>query len=117
MGAKTWMLVYSNGNAADTLHRKPQLDREKSAALAEELFPSCRLNPLGDVDLSDTCPRGRKIHVGCYDDVNIVAAKEFGIDRPSTLKNSFLDPHLGNTICLHAMHSVVDWFAYATWRN
>lgn len=117
MGAKTWMLVYSNGDAAGTLRRKPRLDRAKSVAVAKQLFGSSRLEEVEDVDLSDTSPRGRDIHVGCYDDVRVVAAKEIGIDRPSQLKPLFLNPQLGSTVCLHAMHSVVDWFAYAIWRD
>jgi hypothetical protein len=117
MGAKAWMVVYSNGNAGDTLRRKPTLDRVRSIELAGQLFPTSNLVGLEDVDLSLTDPRGRKVYVGCYDDVSIVAAKEFGIDHPSKIKSSFLDQRYGNTICLLAAHSVVDWFAYAIWRD
>lgn len=47
----------------------------------------------------------------------VVAASEIGIDYPSKLSNKFLDASLGNTIYLHAMHSVVDWFAFCVWKN
>jgi hypothetical protein len=49
--------------------------------------------------------------------VSIVAAKEFAIDRPSGLPPSFLREMPARTVYLHAMHSVVDWFAFATWEN
>jgi hypothetical protein len=44
-----------------------------------------------------------------------MAAKEFGIDYPSKLPVSFIRGH--GTVYLHAMHSVVDWFAFAKWNN
>ncbi|MGI9323860.1 MAG: DUF6928 family protein [Pseudomonadales bacterium] len=117
MGASTWMLVYSNGNAGEVLRQKPELDRAKSLKFAEALFPETRFRALEEVDLSNTRPRGRDIHVGCYGDVSIVAAKEFGRDHPSKLSDAFVRTEFGDTLCLHAMHSVVDFFAYAIWRD
>jgi hypothetical protein len=49
--------------------------------------------------------------------VFVIAAKEFGIDYPSKIPPSFLNKNYGNTIQLHAMHSVVDWLAFAVWKN
>ena len=49
--------------------------------------------------------------------MSIIAAKEFGIDKPSKLKPHFLNAATGSKVYLHAMHSVVDWFAYAIWEN
>lgn len=40
-----------------------------------------------------------------------------GRDRPSTLPSAFIEESRGRTLYLHAMHSVVDWFAYAVWRD
>jgi hypothetical protein len=117
MGAKTWMLVYANGNAPEILKANPRLDREATALLARKLFPSEKLEPLGDGDLSFTCPPGDEVHIGCFAGLSVVAAKEFGIDYPSTLQSIFLDDAPGQTIYLHAMHSVVDWFAYAVWTS
>jgi hypothetical protein len=117
MGAKTWMLVYCDGSAKDILRSKPELDRAATVALAKKLFPSEKLEPLSDGTLSFTCPPDNELIIGCYPSLSIVAAKEFGIDRPSKLPALFLDPALGHTIYLHAMHSVVDWFAYAVWND
>lgn len=117
MGAKTWMLVYSNGNPGEVLAAKPLLDREATAALAQKLFPAERLDPLEDGDLLYTNPPDGELRVGSFPGAAIVAAKEFAIDRPSELPPHFLDPSLGNTVHLHAMHSVVDWFAFAIWRD
>ena len=117
MGAKTWLLAYVEGQASDVLKAGPKLDRPASAALAKQLFPSARFEPLDDGDVSFTCPPNNEIHVGCFPGLSIIAASEFGIDHPSRLPSSFLSAANGRAVYLHAMHSVVDWFAYAIWVN
>lgn len=117
MGAKTWMLIYGNESISETLKKKPDLDRATTVELAKRLFPSEALKPLSDVDLSYTCPPDDELIIGCFSGLNIIAAKEFGIDYPSKLPTQFLDPSLGTTLYLHAMLSTVDWFAYAIWRD
>ena len=47
----------------------------------------------------------------------MIAAKEFGIDRPSTLDHRYIAAAGRGTVTLHAMHSVVDWFAFAQWSD
>ena len=119
MGAKTWMLVYAeDGKASAILRSSPQLDRTARVALAKELFPNDRLETTDrDGDLSYTCPPDDEVHIGCFDGLSVIAAKEFGIDHPSKLPQRFLDAAKGRNVYLHAMHSVVDWFAYAVWVN
>jgi len=117
MGAKTWMLVYAERNAREALQRGPRLDRDATATLAATLFPSEKLEPLSDGDLSYTCPPDNELCIGCFPGVSIVAAKEFGIDYPSKLLPRFIEAGGAGSISLHAMHSVVDWFAYAQWLN
>ena len=117
MGAKSWMLVYHDTDVAQTLASKPTLNRAESTAFAKDLFPRHALTPIDDGTLLDTAPRGNDVYVGCYPGVSIVAAEEFGIDYPSKLPVEFLDPKYGESVCLHAMHSVVDWFAFAIWHR
>jgi hypothetical protein len=117
MGAKTWMLGYVEDGGADKFASNPQLDRQASIELAHKLFPSEKLEPIEDGSLAYTCPRGNKIYVGCFPGLNIVAAYELGIDYPSKLPKSFLEVANRRTVYHHAMHSVVDWFAYAKWDN
>jgi hypothetical protein len=115
MGAKTWMLAYVNGSVSEILKSDPELDREAASALARKLFPSEKLEPLDDGDLLFTCPPDDELVVGCFPGLSIIAATEFGIDNPSELDPKFLGAARGSTVYLHAMHSVVDWFAYAIW--
>lgn len=117
MGAKTWMLVYSDGHVRETLGAKPVLDRDATRRFAQELFPSEKLEPLPDGSLAHTNPPNEEITIGCFGNVKVVAAEEFGIDYPSQLPDRFLQAGGKGTIHFHAMHSVVDWAAFAVWRE
>lgn len=111
------MLVYSSRNAAEALRGNPELDREATLRLAKGLFPKEKLEPIGEGDLSYTCPPDDELHIGCFPCVSILAAKEFGIDYPSRLAARFIEGGGAGTIYLHAMHSVVDWFGFAQWSG
>lgn len=117
MGAKTWMLVYSHGDAREALSRRPTLDRDATAKFVQSLFPGETLKLMGDGDLCYTNPPDNEIYAGCFPGVSVVAAAEFGIDYPSRLPAHFIAAGGGGTVTLHAMHSVVDWFAFARWEG
>ena len=110
-------MAYADRDICEVLRGKPALDRDATLALARRLFPKEKLEPIGDGDLLYTCPPDDEIHMGCFPGVAIVAAKEFGIDHPSHLPAQFIAAGSGGTMYLHAMHSVVDWFACAKWVN
>ena len=115
MGAKTWMLAITGGNLIETLKSNPKLDRTATSELAKRLFPFEQLEPIEDGDLSYTCPPDHEIYIGSFPGVSIIASGDFGIDYPSKLDSIFLNPGKESTVYLHAMHSVVGWFAYAIW--
>lgn len=117
MGAKTWMLVYSEGDAAEKLKSGSSLDREATNKLVEKLFPNEKLEPIEEGDLSYTNPPDNIIYAGCFGDVSVVAAKEFAGDYPSKLDTRFINASTAKNVHLHAMHSVVDWFAFAKWQD
>lgn len=117
MGAKTWMLVYASNNVAETLRSKPEIDRDASIALATRLFPKRELTPLADGTLTFACPPDDEVMAACFPCVSVVAAAELGIDYPSRLPQRFLEHGAQETVYLHAMHSVVDWFAFAIWKD
>lgn len=117
MGAKTWMLVYSNGEAAEKLAAGVTLDRAATNSLIGKLFPNEKMDAIEDGNLAFTNPPDDVIYAGCFGAVSIVAAKEFAGDYPSKVDPRFIDPSLGTHIYLHAMHSVVDWLAFAKWEN
>lgn len=117
MGAKTWMLVLAVTDARAALETRPTLDRAAAQALATRLFPDEALEPLADGSLDFTNPPDNELLVGCFRGLAIVAAKEFALDRPSTLDPRFIAAGGRGSVQLYAMHSVVDWFAYARWSN
>ncbi|AEG02386.1 DUF6928 family protein [Methylomonas methanica] len=117
MGAKTWMLVYSDGDASDKLRGNPTLDRAATDKLVKTLFPHEKLETISDGDLSYTCPPDNIIYAGCFAGVAVLAAKEFAGDYPSKLDRRFIAHADGRCVYLHAMHSVVDWLAFAKWEK
>jgi len=117
MGAKTRMLVHADFNAREALKTNPRLDRQSTQTLATTLFPCEKLEAVGDADLSYTFPPDNELCIGCFPGVSIVAAKEFGIDHPSMLPERFIIAAGAGMVTLHAMHSVVDWIAFAQWTN
>jgi hypothetical protein len=117
MGAKTWMLVASSVDPVGVLRSTPLLDEEATLKLVSDLFPGEKLSPAGDGDLTYTCPPDDQIVAGCFPGLSLVAAKEFGIDNPSRLSRKFLSYFGSQDVVLHAMHSVVDWFAFAVWKD
>jgi hypothetical protein len=117
MGAKTWMLVHGQGDPKALLKNGPAPDRESTAALVERLFAPERLQPLEDGNLCCACPPDDEIMAGCFAGLTILAAKEFALDRPSALPAKFIEAFGNGQLVLHAMHSVVDWFAFGVWVN
>src|SRR5262249_33830430 len=109
------MLVYADENPAASF-RSGELNRSETLRLRLSLFPKDKLDLIGDGDLSYTCPPDDELYAGCFPGgISVLAAKEFGIDYPSKLPVSFIRGH--GAVYLHAMHSVVDWFAFAKWNN
>lgn len=117
MGAKTWLLSFSNGDAKEVLSKLPKPDEGKAQQLLKMLFPETKFEKIENGDLFSTSPPDDEVYIGCYPGVSIVAASEFGIENPSSLSDKYLLNDYGSDIHLHAMHSVVDWFAFAHWEN
>lgn len=111
------MIAYSDGNARDILAARPTLDRSGTAALAGTLFPSEKLEALDDGNLGHTCPEPDELVIGCFPGLSIVSATDFALDRPSLLPAHFLEHGSGRVVYLHAMHSMVDWLAFAIWKD
>ncbi len=111
------MLVYAQHNALDALAARPNLDREATQRMVATLFPNQKLEPLGDTSLAHTYPPTDEIYAGHYADIAIVAAREFGVDYPSRIPQSFVTNGPWGLVYLHAMHSGVDWFAFTLWND
>ena len=117
MGAKTWMLVGCNSTPRKVLNESLVLDRDASRELAHRMFPRETFRELEDGNLSYTNPPDDEVYVGVFPGLSIIAAGEFGIDYPSSLPDEYLRALPYRNVYLHAMHSVVDWFAFAVWED
>lgn len=115
MGAKTCMLVLGPSDLKERLAAYPALDRAAADSAAARFFPKVKTAPMPEGSLTYTCPPDEVLCVGVFDGVTVLAAKEFGEDHPSTLDARFVEGH--ELAVLHAMHSVVDWFAMAKWKH
>jgi hypothetical protein len=118
MGAKTSLLVFADGDAVEILRARPALDHEGARELAARLHPGRSVTALADGFLEDTCfPRDGEVYIGCYSGLSIVCTTEVASDQPSHLARRILPLMPARKVYVHAMHSVVDWFAYAIWSD
>jgi hypothetical protein len=118
MGAKDWMVLYADGGIRPILQAAPDLDRDATHALVSRLYPAHRIVPAGDGTLLEQAnPPERHVYAACYPGLAIVCTPDAALDRPSQLHRRFLDEAAGRLVYLHAMHSVVSWFAYGAWSR
>lgn len=115
MGAKTCLLVHSEGDARQILAGIPLPDQDATARWVGSLFPGARFGPVQVADLTHTYVRDGTVVAGCFPGLRIIATSEVAIDQPSQLPAQYIAAK-GSTI-VHAMHSVVDWFAFAVWED
>jgi hypothetical protein len=115
VGAKDWMVLYADGDIRPILQAAPPLDRVATRGLVERLYPAARLTQIEDGCLDVANPPDGVIYAGCLPGLTIVCTSDVALDHPSRLDQRFLAEGRDRTIYLHAMHSVVDWFAYGIW--
>ncbi|MFD9703179.1 DUF6928 family protein [Lentzea sp. NPDC059081] len=116
MGAKDWMLFYASDDVSKVLRASPQIDREATKALVERLYPSSDLRPIADGSLDSANPPEGEVYAAVYPGLSIVCTWDAAGDAPTDLPQRFVREAAGRTLYLHAMHSVVDFFAYAIWE-
>jgi hypothetical protein len=118
MGAKDWMLMYADGGVRPILQVPPPPDPDAINALIARLYPGHRIVGTDDGNLFDHAnPPDHYVYASCRPGLTVICTREVALDRPSELERRFLDEARGRTVYLHAMHSVVDWFAYAVWSG
>jgi hypothetical protein len=116
MGAKDWMVFYAEADIPGVLAERPAIDRDATQRLVEQLFPNHRSTPLDDVTMVNGNPPEDEVYAAVWPGAAVVCSDVVAIDRPSTLNCRFIEAGAGRTIYLHAMHSVVDWLAFAIWE-
>jgi hypothetical protein len=116
MGAKFWMVVYADGPVPPLLRAGSELDEEATEALVARLHPGATLTGLGYGDLLDhPNPPENEAWAAVHDGVAIVCTTRVALDRPTDITPTIVGAMPGRTTYVAAMHSVVDWFAFAIW--
>ncbi|MEV6244224.1 hypothetical protein [Lentzea sp. NPDC051838] len=115
MGAKDWMLMYASDDVSKVLRSSPQIDREATSALVARLYPTHDIRPIADGCLDVANPPRGEVYAAVFPGLSIVCTYDAANDAPTELDPRFLREAAGRTLYLHAMHSVVDFFAYAIW--
>lgn len=118
MGAKTWMLVYADGDVRSVLRASPQLERKAARNMVARLHPGRQISddPDGTL-LENASPPDGVVYAGCFPGLIIICTAEVGGDYPSRLDRRFIDAADGRTVYLQCMHSVIDWFAFGIWKG
>jgi hypothetical protein len=119
MGAKTGVLVFADTDVPAALRGATSLpDRERVAALVHRVHPGYAVEYVDDSELGDAVyPPTDLIYATSIGGVDVLCDQRFMIDSPSQLPGHLLDLAEGRNVILHAMHSVVDWLAFAVWEN
>jgi hypothetical protein len=116
MGAKDSFICYADTDVATVLARRPEIDRGATDALVQRLFANRVVSATEDGTLGEHAnPPEGLVYAAVWPGAAIVCTSQVALDRPSQVDRRFLVEGRGRTVYVHAMHSVVDWFAYAVW--
>ncbi|MFJ8042430.1 DUF6928 family protein [Kitasatospora sp. NPDC096147] len=120
MGAKTALVVYADGDVPELLKAVGAPDPERTAELVRRLYPGQVVEEAGESTLwVEARPPEGLVYAGCWPGVEVVCDRRVMVDRPtSELPPEVLAAGAGRRrMVLHAMHSVVDWLAFAVWED
>jgi hypothetical protein len=118
MGAKTGLLAFADQNVVAALRAATGSDRDETAALVRRVHPGYTIESIEDGFLGDTVyPPHEIIYAATLSGIDVLCDQRFMIDHPSQLPPHLIDLAAGRRIVLHAMHSVVDWLAFAIWEQ
>ncbi|MBD0844331.1 DUF6928 family protein [Streptomyces sp. TRM68416] len=118
MGAKTGLLVYADGDVPGLLRQVGAADLERTAAMMRRLYPGCEIEECEGSNLWDgVYPSKGTVYAASWPGVEVIGDQSVMIDAPSELPGHLVAASVGRRLVLHAMHSVVDWLAFAVWEN
>ncbi|WP_437004651.1 DUF6928 family protein [Streptomyces sp. enrichment culture] len=118
MGAKTGLLVYADGDAPEALRGVGAAGLDRTVAMMRRLHPGRRIEECEGSTLWDGVypPKGTT-YAASWPGVDVIGDQRVMIDAPSQLPGHLVAASAGRRLVLHAMHSVVDWLAFAVWED
>ncbi|MFF4447867.1 DUF6928 family protein [Streptomyces sp. NPDC001502] len=118
MGAKTGLLVYADGDAPTLLLRVGAADLEQTSRMVRRLYAGCEIEGArGSVLGEGVYPPDGTTYAASWPGVEVICDQRVMIDLPSQLPEHLVAASAGRRLVLHAMHSVVDWLAFAVWED
>lgn len=118
MGAKTALMAYATGDAAEALRRSGELDPAATRALVAVTHPGWDGAATAGGSLAEDCyPPEGTVYAGSFPGLDILCDRDVRRHLPSEFPARYLDAAAGRRVILHAMHSVTDSLAYAIWEN
>ncbi|MFF4038973.1 DUF6928 family protein [Streptomyces sp. NPDC001816] len=118
MGAKTGLLVYADGDVPELLRQVDAANLDRTTAMMRRLYPGWEMKECGGSNLWDGVypPKGTT-YAASWPGVDVIGDQRVMIDSPSQLPEHLVAASAGRRLVLHAMHSVVDWLAFAVWED
>ncbi|MFB7331260.1 hypothetical protein ACFC00_06400 [Streptomyces adustus] len=118
MGAKTGFLVYADGDVPGLLREVGTADLERTADMMRRLYPDWEIEASEGSNLwSGVYPPEGTAYAASWPGVEVIGDQRVMIDAPSQLPEHLVAASAGRRLVLHAMHSVVDWLAFAVWEE
>ncbi|MFF3949722.1 DUF6928 family protein [Streptomyces sp. NPDC001902] len=118
MGAKTGLLMYADGDVPELLRQVGGADLSRTSAMMRRLYPGWEIEETSGSPLRDgVYPPDGTAYAASRPGVEIVCDQGVMIDFPSRLPGHLVAASAGRRLVLHAMHSVVDWLAFAVWED
>lgn len=118
MGAKTGVLAYAEGDVRTALRQAGRADLDATTDLIGRLRPDWPLEVVDGSSLGDGIyPPEGIAYAAAFPGIGIVCDRRLMVDYPSQLPEHLVEAGRGRTMLLHAMHSVVDWLAFAVWQD
>ncbi|MFF3464427.1 DUF6928 family protein [Streptomyces sp. NPDC002619] len=116
MGAKTGLLVYADGDVPGLLREVGAADLARTSDMMRGLYPGWLVEQSSGSNLWDgVYPANGTAYAASWPNVEIVCDRRVMIDFPSQPPEHLVAASVGRRLVLHAMHSVVDWLAFAVW--
>ncbi|MFG2477909.1 DUF6928 family protein [Streptomyces fagopyri] len=118
MGARTALLIYADGEVPDLLRHVEAADLPRTSEMMRRLYPGWEIEQVPGSTLGNgVYPPKDTAYAASRPGVEIVCDQRVMIDFPSQLPQHLVAASAGRRLVLHAMHSVVDWLAFAVWED
>lgn len=118
MGAKTGLLAYADADVPELLRQVGTADVARTGAMMRRLYPGGVFEARAGACLcAGVYPPPGTTYAASWPGVDVVCDQRVMIDYPSRLPEPLVAASAGRRLVLHAMHSVVDWLAFAVWDD